>query len=108
MHINYIFRYTNGSDKIYGDSKVDFEQKIIDKLLPITEQKKIKINGVNFDFDYKSAYDLKYILEVSLVSPDIDFVHTEADNNPGVITHKAIDELLKYVKKEKEKTIEIV
>ena len=101
MLINYIFRYTNGSDKIYGDSKIDFEQKIIDKLLPMTEQKKIKIDGVNFDFDYKTAYDQKYILEISLISPDLDFVHTESDNNPSVITHKAIDELLKYIIKNK-------
>ncbi len=103
MEINYIFRYHNSSDKIYSDSKIDFENQIQERLLPLADQTKIKIDSISFNFDYESSHDKKYVLETSIDSPDFTFAHVEEDKDPQVIVHKSIDTILQFVRKHKEK-----
>ncbi len=103
MSINYIFRYHGQSDKIYSDAREEFEEEISEKLEPLNDQTKIQIDSVILEFDYEPGHDMKYKLIISVVSPKIDFVHEENDNDPKVIVHKCTDSLLRYVRKEKDK-----
>jgi ribosome-associated translation inhibitor RaiA len=103
MDINYIFRYHNSSDKIYSDSKSDFEDAIEERLNPLKEQNKIQIDSISFNFDYESSHDKKYVLDTSIDSPSLTYAHKEEDKDPQVIVHKTIDAILHFVRKEKEK-----
>jgi ribosome-associated translation inhibitor RaiA len=103
MDINYIFRYHNSSDKIYSDSKSDFETIIEERLSTLEDQSKIQIDSISFNFDYEGSHDKKYVLDTSIDSPSLTYAHKEEDKDPQVIVHKSIDSILHFVRKEKDK-----
>jgi ribosome-associated translation inhibitor RaiA len=103
MSINYIFRYHGESEKIYSESKNSFENLIIEKLKPLEEQHKVIIHKIFLTFDYDKGHEAKYTLEVTVDSSVVDYKHVESDKDPQVMVHKSIDELMRYIRKIKDK-----
>jgi ribosome-associated translation inhibitor RaiA len=103
--IKFIYNYLGDTKSVYGDveTRESLESEIEKKLVVLGEQSKLYIKAVIFTFDTNQTQNLPYRVEAVIDSPDIDFSKSEESDNPSVAVHLICDDIIRYVRKEKEK-----
>jgi ribosome-associated translation inhibitor RaiA len=104
--LNITYNYLGDTKNVYGDSqaKESLENQIKNKISVLEDQSKIKIGSIVITFRHNKNHKTnKFEVQAVVEGSNIDYKTEENGEQPGTLIEILCDNIIRFVRKEKDK-----